>query len=595
MPGRTSFWEHHAADPSPRNCSPPRPVQSPVPGAHVILWLLGAFIALWSASLIVRILVDGRQPRLVRRAEARPVVPTLRSHRRTKLAVGVVLLIIGLALLPVAEFVRIWSTGQRYAHPDVYVCSAGSLLLLAFAGACLWVGRRFDPSRGRRRCPKCWYDMAGLATLQCPECGHKCNSDRDLLRTRPNRALLAGSLPLALLAFVSFQGPLLRAYGWTGFIPTTALIAGFEWLPEAFVVDSRPRVGKGIKGSLEDRRHGDTLWKWQQDWLEYRCRSVARRTSSRVEFSRATSLSSEARAATGPGAVHAVLRGLASPDPRERSSAADEGRTILRAEWERHGLETDLTSIVPAHVADLANILSDPDRYVRSIAVSFLTYAGRHADPVLGRLVEAVRAEAATELSIQTRSTPPRHVILSALAVLARRSDPAMAALQQECSEGSIPYRAWVLRHSDIALRSCRDVPPLFISLLLDPCDELASAAAVAIARSGPRPPEVEELLAVQVLTRTTCRDDFIWACEFAGILDPTLIPSLVESLGDPDDATAQAAACLLGKFGPTAGPALRAMRSIANDPRTGSDLRSVIDSAISQITGVPQQTEPDL
>lgn len=40
---------------------------------------------------------------------------------------------------------------------------AGLLMLL-------WALFR-DRSRGRRRCPRCWYDMAGVPGLQCPECG----------------------------------------------------------------------------------------------------------------------------------------------------------------------------------------------------------------------------------------------------------------------------------------------------------------------------------------------------------------------------------------------------------------------------------------
>ncbi len=38
-----------------------------------------------------------------------------------------------------------------------------------------------DRSRGRLRCPRCWYDMAG-AGLTCPECGKQARSERALRR-----------------------------------------------------------------------------------------------------------------------------------------------------------------------------------------------------------------------------------------------------------------------------------------------------------------------------------------------------------------------------------------------------------------------------
>lgn len=58
-------------------------------------------------------------------------------------------------------------------------------LLMAFAGT--WVVLRallLDRSRGRRRCPSCWYDMSGVTSLRCPECGQEARAESGLLRTR---------------------------------------------------------------------------------------------------------------------------------------------------------------------------------------------------------------------------------------------------------------------------------------------------------------------------------------------------------------------------------------------------------------------------
>jgi hypothetical protein len=47
------------------------------------------------------------------------------------------------------------------------------------AWALLW-----DRSGGRRRCPKCWYDMGATGSLRCPECGREAKSERALHRTK---------------------------------------------------------------------------------------------------------------------------------------------------------------------------------------------------------------------------------------------------------------------------------------------------------------------------------------------------------------------------------------------------------------------------
>ena len=57
------------------------------------------------------------------------------------------------------------------------VVGAGGLAFLAWS--LLW-----DRSRGRRRCPKCWYDMTGLSGLTCPECGKTAKTEKKLFRTR---------------------------------------------------------------------------------------------------------------------------------------------------------------------------------------------------------------------------------------------------------------------------------------------------------------------------------------------------------------------------------------------------------------------------
>lgn len=55
-----------------------------------------------------------------------------------------------------------------------YLFAAGAIMLLL---AMFW-----DRPRGRLRCPRCWYDMAGAKDLKCPECGHVAKSEPALRR-----------------------------------------------------------------------------------------------------------------------------------------------------------------------------------------------------------------------------------------------------------------------------------------------------------------------------------------------------------------------------------------------------------------------------
>ena len=68
-----------------------------------------------------------------------------------------------------------------------------------------------DRSKGRARCPKCWYDMRGsLPSLVCPECGHAPGSEHQLYRSRRRWARVVVGVGLVVL----FSYPVTIAGGW---------------------------------------------------------------------------------------------------------------------------------------------------------------------------------------------------------------------------------------------------------------------------------------------------------------------------------------------------------------------------------------------
>lgn len=104
-----------------------------------------------------------------------------------------------------------------------------------------------DRSRGRRRCPRCWYDMASVAGSRCPECGRTPKNERAFFRTRRRwRRFVLGVLLLLVGAPAGFAAPRVRARGWVGAVPTTVLMAVSPWLPRPTAAGVTPGVAAGL-------------------------------------------------------------------------------------------------------------------------------------------------------------------------------------------------------------------------------------------------------------------------------------------------------------------------------------------------------------
>jgi hypothetical protein len=124
---------------------------------------------------------------------------------------------------------------------------AGSVLGILALVVVAWSLLR-DRSRGRRRCPRCWYDMSGIAGLKCPECGREQGNEKRFFRTRRRwRGVAAGGL-LFIVAGVTATGPAIYTGKWTAYTPVPVLRLGLSFFDEEAETQYRklgPAMGSG--------------------------------------------------------------------------------------------------------------------------------------------------------------------------------------------------------------------------------------------------------------------------------------------------------------------------------------------------------------
>ena len=136
----------------------------------------------------------------------------------------------------------------------------------------------YDRSRGRKRCPKCWYSMEGAEAAEdgavtCPECGRRIASDQALHRTRRRlkRAVLGAFV--CVVAYAVFVTPAVRRDGWVAVTPTTALVllASPERIKGiAFSFVTPPTSPDRIERELVRRGEERLIYNWQADLLAWR-------------------------------------------------------------------------------------------------------------------------------------------------------------------------------------------------------------------------------------------------------------------------------------------------------------------------------------
>ena len=126
-----------------------------------------------------------------------------------------------------------------------------------------------DRSRGRRRCPKCWYDMSGTDSLTCSECGRTFKRERKLRKTRRRWRLTFVSMVLLLASATGMLTPKVQRDGWLQFVPMTGLILGLRWCePGKSGLEKQIAAEFFRRGEIAAERAADganegRVWDWQ--------------------------------------------------------------------------------------------------------------------------------------------------------------------------------------------------------------------------------------------------------------------------------------------------------------------------------------------
>jgi hypothetical protein len=183
-----------------------------------LLMVCGLVLGLWASGCIGR------------RAERRRPIHLCAG------VMGIGLFVAGERFL-VSEWAPLSQVVARIPRPFVSL-GFGACVLVVLAGLVLAAWGLFgDRAHGRRRCPRCWYDMSATAGLVCPECGHDAQWERRLRRARPLWRRVAVGMVLAAVG------------GAAGVVAAVPIRTLWAWMPDAAVIAAVPYMGSDLRAA----------------------------------------------------------------------------------------------------------------------------------------------------------------------------------------------------------------------------------------------------------------------------------------------------------------------------------------------------------
>ncbi len=136
--------------------------------------------------------------------------------------------------------------------------------VLAVSGVLVYIARWAlfaDRANGRRRCPRCWYDLAYTTGMTCGECGFLASHESQFGKTR-RRYGIAGAAIAAAVAITLYVQQTITQRGLVSLLPTQMLL----WL---MPLSSEPR--SAIFSELNRRASQNGLSSGQWEKLIDRC------------------------------------------------------------------------------------------------------------------------------------------------------------------------------------------------------------------------------------------------------------------------------------------------------------------------------------
>lgn len=198
-----------------------------------IVWILAAVMACWSFSICVRLFSE-----FVARKRKR--LQHERSGKAFWVGFGTMLLSAAGSVFAVSiafYIERQYGSGDSWVTPMGLVGGSVGVFALCLL---IWavVG---DRSRGRVRCPKCWYDMSAAAGLKCSECGHAVRDESAFLKSRrPRWAFIISGLFIVIGATGIVLDGRVRDRGYLSIMPDWMMLMGWESYPDHWVCDTGP-------------------------------------------------------------------------------------------------------------------------------------------------------------------------------------------------------------------------------------------------------------------------------------------------------------------------------------------------------------------